>query len=140
MLVSIEELGQTSLYPEIITKITRGNEESAVLQIMAAESLVKSYMSKFNIDAIFGTETVEPTHPDEHIKKLVKIIASYYLVRRSNPGVDIELFRADYEDAIDWLKDLQAGRANPNLPALDSEEKLETGVSWSSNKKRTNHF
>jgi phage gp36-like protein len=119
MLVTVEELGKTSLYPEIIQKITRGDTEAAALQILAAESLVRSYMSKYNVTAIFGTETEAPTFtgPDvELIKKIIKIIAAYYLVRLSNPNVNIELYRADYEDALEWLKELQAGNVNPTLP------------------------
>lgn len=145
MLVTVQELGQTSLYPEIINNITRANPSSAELQISAAESLVKSYMSRYDINAIFGTDTEPPGFIDEHIKKLVKIIASYYLVRMANPNVNIELFRADYEDAIAWLNLLQAGKVNPNLPYAPNpdtpgDESNGTGVWWDSNIKRHNFF
>lgn len=147
MLVTVAELGQTSLYPELIQKITRNNQGSAEMQILSAESLVRSYMGKYDLDAIFGTSTADPTFTGSDvnlIKKVVKIIASYYLVRLSNPGVSIELYRADYEDAIDWLKDLQEGKTNPNLPYKEdtgSSEIDSTGdVYWASNVKRTNSF
>ena len=39
MLVTVEDLSQTSLYPEIIKAITRDNAQAAELQILAAESL-----------------------------------------------------------------------------------------------------
>jgi hypothetical protein len=148
MLVTIEELGKTSLYPEIINKITRNNQESAELQILAGESLVRSYMSRYDLDAIFGTSEHEPTFTGSDvnlIKKVVKIIASYYLVRLANPNVNIELYRADYEDAIDWLKDLQAGSVNPDLPYKpdnpDTPEDESAGdVWWQSNIKRKQNF
>ncbi|MFV0313272.1 MAG: phage protein Gp36 family protein [Dysgonomonas sp.] len=148
MLVTVEELGKTSLYPELIKKITRDDQEAAELQILAAESLVKSYMSKYDLDAIFGTTESEPTFKGSDvnlIKKVVKIIASYYLVRLSNPNVNIELYRADYEDAIDWLKDLQAGSVNPSLPYRpddpDTPEDESAGdVWWGSNVKRKQNF
>lgn len=148
MLVTVEEVGKTSLYPELIKKITRDDHVAAELQILAAESLVKSYMSKYDLDAIFGTTESEPTFKGSDvnlIKKVVKIIASYYLVRLSNPNVNIELYRADYEDAIDWLKDLQAGNVNPKLPYLpddpDTPEDESAGdVWWNSNVKRKQNF
>jgi len=139
MLVTVEELGKTSLYPELIKKITRDDQQAAEMQILAAESLVKSYISRYDLDAIFGTTDSEPTFKGSDvdlIKKIIKIIASYYLVRLSNPNVNIELFRADYEDAIEWLKELQAGSVNPTLPyAADAGEAW-----WTSNIKRKQNF
>lgn len=148
MLVTIQELGKTSLYPEIIDKITRGDNEAAELQILAAESLVRSYMSRYDTGAIFGTASEPPTFNGaevELIKKTVKIIASYYLVRMANPNVNIELFRADYEDALSWLKELQAGNVNPELPYRPDDPDTEIDESagdvyWNSNFKRIQHF
>ena len=115
MLITIEELGKTSLYPEIIEQITRGDRDSAEFQILAAEEFVKSYLFKYDLKAIFGTEDDPPTYPSEFVKKIVKIIASYYLVRLSNPNVNIELFRADYDDCLQILADIRlpAGHFHP---------------------------
>ncbi len=148
MIVTVEELSTTSLYPEIIKAITRDNTQAAELQILAAESLTRSYMSKYDCDAIFGTVDKEPTYKGaalELIKKVIKIIASYYLVRLANPNVDLELFRLDYQDALDWLKDLQKGDVAPDLPYKPDDPNTpndESGdsVAWTSNIKRNNHF
>mgnify|MGYP000975644809 FL=1 len=148
MIVTVEELSQTSLYPEIIKAITRDNTQAAELQILAAESLTRSYMSKYDCDAIFGTVDKEPTYKGaalELIKKVIKIIASYYLVRLATPNVDLELFRLDYQDALDWLKDLQKGDVAPDLPYKPDDPNTpndESGdsVAWTSNIKRNNHF
>ena len=148
MLVTVEDLSQTSLYPEIIKAITRDNAQAAELQILAAESLTRSYMSKYDCDAIFGTADKKPTYKGaslELIKKVIKIIASYYLVRLANPNVDLELFRLDYQDALEWLKELQKGNVAPDLPYKPDDPntpKDESGdsVSWSSNIKRNNNF
>lgn len=148
MIVTVEELSTTSLYPEIIKAITRDNTQAAELQILAAESLTRSYMSKYDCDAIFGTVDKEPTYKGaalELTKKVIKIIASYYLVRLANPNVDLELFRLDYQDALDWLKDLQKGDVAPDLPYKPDDPNTpndESGdsVAWTSNIKRNNHF
>ncbi len=146
MLVSIEDLSKTSLYAEIIQEITRGDNEAAELQILAAESLVRSYMSRYDNDSIFGTMESAPTYTGadvELIKKVVKIITSYYLVRMNNPDINIELFRADYEDAIKWLKDLQEGNVNPSLPYKPENpnaDDVKGGVWWGSLPKQDNFF
>ena len=78
MLVTVEELSMTSLYPEIIKAITRDNTQAAELQILAAESLTRSYMSKYDCGAIFGTADKKPTYKGaslELIKKVIKIIS-----------------------------------------------------------------
>ncbi len=144
MLVTVEELGQTELYPEIITKITRGSTTEAELQILTAEAFVKSYFSRYDTLAIFGDGTTAPTVTSELVKKLIKVVASWFLIRKANPNVNIDSFRADYEDVLDWLKDLQAGKVTPDLPY--APEDPNTGLSdgsdvyFTSNTKRTNSF
>lgn len=146
MLVTVAELGKTSLYPEIINAITRGDQTAAELQIVAAEEYVKSFLFKYNLNAIFGVGTTAPTHHSELIKKLVKIVASYYLVRMANPNIDLELFRTDYEDAVDILKDLRDGKNNTTLPyaeddnTTDDVDESNTDTTWNSNPKRSNFF
>lgn len=157
MIVTVEELGQTSLYPEIIETITRGDREAAELQIVAAESLCKSYLFKYDLKAAFGGVqaaslpdcepiNIPPTHPCELLKKIVKTIASYYLVRLANPNVDLELYRLDYQLALDMLKDIRDGKNNlVELPyAKDDPEtpddESDGSVAWNSNVKRVQHF
>lgn len=156
MLVQPEEL-KSELYPEIIDEITRGDNDEVIIQIKAAEAFCKSYLFKFNLNALFGDDTVDPivapTVVDENLKKCVKIIASYWLVRKSNPNVSLDLFRDDYEMMIGtkaepgWLTQIKEGYLvpawpyaidNPDTPDIDESENSQ--VSWSSNYKRTNSF
>ena len=145
MIITIEELELTSLYPEVIQQITRGDDEAVKLQILAAESLAKSYLTKYDLTALFGSETKEPTHPNELVKTIVKTIASYYLVKQASPNVNVELFRDDYQDALEILKDIRDGKNSLDVPyrtddpTTDADES-KTSVRWSSNHKRTNHF
>ena len=145
MIITTEELGQTTLYPEIIDQITRGDDDAVKLQILAAESLAKSYLTKYDLTALFGSETKEPTHPNELVKTIVKTIASYYLVKQASPNVNIELFREDYLDALEISKDIRDGKNSLDVPyriddpTTDTDES-KTSVRWSSNNKRTNHF
>lgn len=145
MIVTVAELGKTSLYPEIINKITRNDNSAAELQILAAEEYAKSFLFKYDLNAIFGTETEPPTHKSELIKRIVKTIASYYLVRMANPNVQIELFRADFEDVKTLLEDMRDGKNNSGLPystdnTTTPEDEGNSDIHFSSNPKRTNHF
>lgn len=153
MLVQPEDLF-TELYPEVIDQITRNNPEEVITQIKAAESFVKGYLFKYDLKALFGTDEVNPTHPDENLKKIVKIVASYWLVRKSNPGVSYEVFREDWDLMIGtrqepgWLTDIKEGKINPPgwpLAVDDPDTPEDEGtknneVHWTSITKRTNHF
>jgi hypothetical protein len=149
MLVTVDDIGNSELYPEIITQITRGTTLVATLAISEAEDLVKSYMNRFDLTAIFGDDTTSPvtapTVSAPAIKRIIKTIATWYLVKRANPNVNTELFYDDYKVAVDWLKALQKGDVNPALPyALDNpataDDESNSVVAWQSNPKRINSF
>ena len=145
MLVTLEELGKTSLYPEIIRAATRGDRVAAELQLLAAEDLCKSYLTKYDLGAAFGTGDAPPSVESPLLKKLVKTVASYYIVRMANPNTDVELYRRDYEHALALLEDIRDGRNNlplpyaPDDPATPEDESA-GGVAWRSETKRTNYF
>ncbi|GIZ10274.1 hypothetical protein [Flavobacterium sp. UMI-01] len=156
MLVQPSEL-TTELYPEIQNAITRGNQDEVISQIKAAEDFCKSYLFKYDLKALFGDDTtdpvVAPTVVDENLKKTVKVIASYWLVRKANPNVNLELFREDWELMIGnkevpgWLYDIKEGNINPSWPyeaddpeTPEDESTENDGVFWDSNKKRTQRF
>lgn len=156
MLVQPSELN-TELFPEVIDAITRTTPNEVVSQIKAAEDFCKSYLFKYDLKALFGDDTVDPvvapTKVDENLKKTIKIIASYWLVRKANPNINVELFREDWElmigtkDEPGWLYDIKEGNINPDWPykpddpnTPEDESALNDGVSWSSNPKRTQRF
>ncbi len=156
MLVQPSELN-TELYPEIIDAITRSNPEETISQIKAAEAYAKSYLFKYDLKALFGDDTVDPvitpTVIDENLKKTIKIIASYWLVRKANPNVNLDLFRDDWQLMIGdkegpgWLYDIKEGNINPDWPykpddpaTTEDESAQNDGVFWTSNIQRTQRF
>jgi hypothetical protein len=152
MLVQPKEL-ITELYPEIAEEITRGNDDEIRSQLKAAEAFCKSYLFKYDLNALFGTDETEPSIVDENLKKAVKVVASYWLVRKANPNVNVELFREDWQMMIGtkaepgWLTQIKEGYLNPNWPykpddpaTPDVDESQPTAVSWSSNTKRRQRF
>lgn len=152
MLVKPSELN-TELYPEVIEAITRSNPDETISQIKAAEAFCKSYLFKYDLKALFGDDSTEPTVVDENLKKTIKIIASYWLVRKANPNVNLDLFREDWELMIGnkeipgWLYDIKEGNINPDWPYKidnpdtdEDESKENDGVYWQSAPKRTQRF
>lgn len=153
MLVQPQEL-ITELYPEIVNEITRNNPDEVLMQLKSAEDFVKGYLFKYDLKALFGTATIAPTYVDESLKKCVKIVASYWLVRKANPNVNLELFMDDFNLMIGnskepgWLMDVKNGNINPNWPYKQddtntpniNESQEVNPVFWASNIKRTNSF
>ena len=96
--------------------------------------------------AAFGENGEPPAIQCELLKKIVKTIASYYLVRLANPNVDLELYRLDYQLALDMLKDIRDGKNNlVELPYAKDDPETEDNesdgsVAWNSNPKRIQHF
>jgi len=142
MLVTVEELGQSDLYPEIISKITRGSDAEAELQLSTAEDIVKGYLSKYDLIAIFGLGETAPTVESLSIKRIIKTIAAWFLIKRANPNVNTELFYDDYKNAIKWLEDVQEGKINLQLPFahITPETEANDGVYFNSLPKQTNFF
>jgi hypothetical protein len=153
MLVQPDEL-KTELYPEIIDAITRSDDAQVIIQIKAAEDFVKGYLFKYDLKALLGTETIAPTVIDENLKKVIKIIACYWLVRKANPNVSLDLFREDWmlmigtKDEPGWLTEIKNGHINPDWPYKPDdllttnvdESQINSDVHWNSNYKRINRF
>lgn len=145
MILTVEELSAMTLYPEIIRQITRDNEEEARKQIRAAQKLVQSFLGRYDTDALFGIGDDPPEHTDELVQSLVCTVATYYLVRKSSPGVHLEIYRDDYEDAIRILKDIRDGKNGIQVPYAKDDPHTDTDesgleVRWDSNVKRNNFF
>jgi phage gp36-like protein len=113
--------------------------------INSAIAEVKSYLSRFDLLKLFGNSETEAVTVDEHLKNKVKDVASWHLVKLANPNVDIKMFRTLYEDAIKWFEKVMKGQADPEgWPYKEDDTSTpgdeSSGVQWSSNKKRKQHF
>lgn len=139
---------KTHIYSELIDSITRADDEIVEKGISSGIAEAKSYLSRYDLLAIFGNTNTEPTVDEElleHLKDVVKDIAAWKMCKLANPNVDLKLFRTGYEDALAWLKLVQKGQADPDGwpykeddPATPGDEN--SGIQWSSNTKRTQSF
>ena len=152
MLVTIEDL-KTEMYTEVLSAISRGDRDELEKQLKAAEDFAKAYLFKFDLKALFGDAQTPPIIHDEMLTKAIKVIASYFIVRKANPSGSIELFREDWllmvgtEKEPGWLTDIKKGVIVPDWPlkpdnpqTVEDESQKANGVFWNSEKKRTNRF
>ncbi len=139
-----DESGENAYFSWSGTSYISATDPDVIVEtkINAAISEVKSYLSKYDLEALFADDA---EFDQENLKEIVKYVACWKLVSLANPNVNIELFRTNYKDAIDWLKLVQQGKAEPqgwpfpqDDPATPGNEN--TSVQWSSNKKRRQHL
>ena len=134
----------TNIYPEIITEITRADGSVADTAIATAIQETKMYLGRYDLVQLFGTDTLPPSVTDEFLKTLVKNIACWHLIRLSNSGIDYAVFRTAYQDAINTLKNIMSGQAQPEgwpyAPVTGTAIPDGNSISWSSNPKRSNHY
>lgn len=136
---------RTHIYAEIITEITRNDETIVVQAIEAAESEAMLYLSRYDIQEIFGSTEVPSTFDDPLLLRLLKDITVWHIIRLSNTGIDQATHRTAYQDAIQILTGIKDGRVSPHAwPYADTAETTSPRdgdtISWNSNLKRHNHY
>ena len=112
-----------------IKHISDGNPENVAIAISTAIAEVQSRLTskndktkqdgrmKYDTAAIFSA-----TGSDRHplILNLTKVIAIWWILPRTNAGIDYEVIRDRYAAAVEFLKDLASGEANdPTLPVIE---------------------
>ena len=142
-IITAADLG-TNLYPEVITEISRADNTITDAAINAAIQEAMMYLSRFDLVQLFGDATTAATVTDEFLKSLVKDLACWHLVRLSSTGVDYEVFRTAYVDAVSVLNKIQEGKIQPSGWPYADTTNLDTppgdAINWHSNPKRHNHY
>ena len=129
------------LYPEVIEAITRGNDGIVTNAINQTIKEMSIYLNRFNLLAMFGNATTEPTFEDDFLKNIATDIAAWNLVKLGNPNVNLELFRTAYTDAIKTLKAINNGNdADAPWPLKENDPNNLFDIASFSNKKRTQHY
>lgn len=133
----------TSLYPEIVEEITRADASITSAAINAAIHEAKMYLSRYDLVQLFGTDTEEPTFTDHYLAALVKDLACWHLLRLCNSGVDMQVFRNAYLDAVSVLKSIMTGQLSPAgwpYAAGSATPPDGSAISWSANDRRNNYY
>lgn len=113
------------MYPEIQDEITRNDGGAlATESIDTAIQEVKMYLTRYDLVALFGDQqsAVSATVSDSYLKRMVKDIATWHLLQLANPSILYDAAKSRYDQAIDSLKRIQNGRADPPWPFATKTE------------------
>jgi hypothetical protein len=134
---------KTHIHSEILDAISRGDATIIDEAINVGIAEAKSYCSRFDLDKLFD-DADDDFVDDPNLLHKVKAIVCWHIITLANPNVRIELFRTNYEDAIDWFKLVQNGKADPGWPVPEEDDDSDynegSEVQFQSNTKRTNHY
>lgn len=137
MYITLEELTD-GIHAESLTAITRGDDRKAAKAIDDAMAMVRSYLCvRYDIEAEYAKTG---NARDGMTVKLVRDIAIYYCYEGSSPVNMPETREKAYDDAIAFLKSVQAEKAAmPGLARLDGS-KGSNYVKYGGNRKRRNKW
>lgn len=131
---------KTHLYDEVVNEITRNDDSIIDEAIDTAIAEIKSYLSKY--DVVRCIDTVPPLTRNKKLLSVCKDIAAWQLINLCNVTINYDVRRDLYEDAVAWLKGVQAGKVVPDLPlaVVGTTSTPVNPIKWNSNSKRNNHF
>lgn len=137
MYITVEELTD-GIHAESLTAITRGDNSKATKAIDDAMAMVRSYLCvRYDIEAEYAKTG---NARDGMTVKLVRDIAIYYCYEGSSPVNMPETREKAYDDAIAFLKSVQAEKAAmPGLARLNGS-KGSNYVKYGGNRKRRNKW
>lgn len=143
----LEPSDLTSIYnQEQIDELTRNDAAKTERALRAAEGEARSYLSRFDLLKLFGSDTVAPTITDITLKLKVTEIAAWQLqkIGGGSAGVDAEFIKVLNDDAIKWLKACNKGDADPEgwplKPVAADGTHPADNITYRSEGKRSNRF
>ena len=113
------------IYPEIQDQITRSDGGAIATEaIDTAIQEVKMYLTRYDLTALFGDPVANTaaTFSDSYLKRIIKDIATWRLLQLANPNYLYESAKGLYDQAIDSLKRIQRGAADPQWPYATKTE------------------
>ena len=105
--------------PVTLDVINQADDDNLNRAIGYAQEEVASYLrSRFNVAAAFAKEGSER---NAQLVMIMCDVALYHLVAWLPKRIGFEIRETRYNNAIDWLKNVQSGKATPDLPPLTNE-------------------
>lgn len=138
MFLTNEEM-KTHLYAENVNVIQRNDDTILTAAIQGAMVEAKGYLKAYDLEKVFGA-TGDGRNPLLLI--WVKDIATWHFLVLCNAGHELKLRQDRYDRAIAWLRGVQKGDIDPDLPVKE-DENGENGagiIKFGSNPKRGQHF
>lgn len=125
----------THMKVDNIDVITESDDTIVTAAINGAVTEAKGYLTSFDVATIFATAGASR---NDLLLIFVKDIAVWHLMTLSNYQADIAMREKRYDRAISWLKAVQKGDVDPDLPTAASEYSAK--ITYGSNERRENHF
>jgi Protein of unknown function (DUF1320) len=111
------------LYPEIQNEITRNDGGALATEaIDTAIQEAKMYLTRYDLVKLFGDQAtnVSATFSDSYLSRMIKDIATWHLLQLANPNYSYEGAKGRYAEAVESLKRIQKGTADPQWPDADT--------------------
>jgi phage gp36-like protein len=105
----------TQIQPEIKAAISADPTIWSHAELQAQEEIESYLRTTYDVAAIFGTTG---TARNARLVMIMVDIVLYHINSRITPRNIPEIREIRYEQAIDWLKAVVAGRVTPDLPVL----------------------
>jgi len=97
----------THIYGEMVQAISRDDATIMQAAIAAAEQQAKGYLGRYDITALFGTTG---SSRDPLLLMYLKDMAAWHFITLANANIDMAVRKTRFDDAIDALKAIQAGK------------------------------
>lgn len=111
--------------PQTLEVIDQTDDENLQRAISYAQEEVASYLrSRYNITQAYQAEQSDR---NPQLVMILCDVALYHLVAWLPKRIGFDIREVRYNNAISWLKDVQAGKASPDLPLLTNEQGEEIG-------------
>ena len=105
--------------PVTLDVINQADDDNLNRAIGYAQEEVASYLrSRFDVTAAFAKEGSER---NAQLVMIMCDVALYHLVAWLPKRIGFDIRETRYNNAIDWLKNVQSGKASPDLPPLTNE-------------------
>lgn len=109
---------------EVLDIITQSDPENRIRAELSAQEEAEGYLrSRYDTCRAFAQQGADR---NPMLVRVVISIALYYLGQSLPQYMGDEQREAMYNNAIAWLKDVQSGKATPDLPLYQSEEGEDT--------------
>lgn len=137
MFIYLEEL-KTHLTDETVEVVSGGDETLLQAAIDGAVVEAKGYLSAFDTARVFAASG---SMRNPLLLIFIKDIAAWHFLNLCSAGADFKVRQDRYERAVAWLRSVQKGDVNPDLPRLQTDKKdMPSGIIYGSNPKRSQHF
>jgi len=104
----------------------------------------KSYLNRYDLEAMFSNDDTKRTFQNDYLDTLVKDLVMFHLTKLANANANLEDLQFNYKQAVKTLEQVMKGITDPPWPlkANNPNTSIDEGgnVEFHTNTKRRNSF